>query len=95
MTSSLNTTKQLLTILFISIFCFGITSCDDEEMADIAPIEEEEEFESAWWSSYEVRTPEGDIYYLSVTEEIPENFDASTAIELGFEQTVIAVGDHP
>ncbi|MEM6526144.1 MAG: hypothetical protein AAF693_20275 [Bacteroidota bacterium] len=80
------------TVLLIGVLTLGITSCSDDDGTDVDP--GGQEIESAWWSSYEVRAPEGDIYYLTVTEDIPTDFNASSAVELGFEQTVIAVEDN-
>ncbi|MEM9260327.1 MAG: hypothetical protein AAGA62_11825, partial [Bacteroidota bacterium] len=70
-------------MLFFSMLCFGITSCDDEEMAtEVTP--EIEEVESAILQVIRTRTPQGGtIEYATVTPTIVENFDISQAVELG------------
>ncbi|MEM9830322.1 MAG: hypothetical protein AAF944_06770 [Bacteroidota bacterium] len=84
-----------LTMLLIGILTVGTISCSEEDDDNGGPVDPGTEVESAWMTSYRVGTPNGDIVYLDVSEEIPESFDLSRGIELGLGKSVSSFGEHP
>lgn len=80
-------------ILLIGTITFGITSCSDGDDPDVNP--GGEEAESGWITAFQVGTPNGRINYLIATENIPESFNSTEAIELGIGQTITSFGEHP
>ncbi|MEM9720534.1 MAG: hypothetical protein AAGA10_14835 [Bacteroidota bacterium] len=95
-----NTTKNSkgwvwMRMLLIGIISLSIISCDedDDDMVDMEP--EVQEVESAWVTGYFVGTPQGRVWYLRVDEEVPTEFDASEAVELGFNQRMYSFGENP
>ncbi|MEM0940810.1 MAG: hypothetical protein AAGI25_13605 [Bacteroidota bacterium] len=81
------------TMLLTGAISFGIISCSDDDNTDVNS--DGQEMASAWWTSYRIQSPQGNIWYLRATEEIPEDFNASSAVELGLEQRVVGFEDHP
>ncbi|MGD1895059.1 MAG: hypothetical protein ACFB15_31255 [Cyclobacteriaceae bacterium] len=87
--------RAWLTMLLIGILAAGTISCSEEDDDNGAPVDPGTEVESAWMTSYRVGTPNGDVFYLNVSEEIPESFDLSRGIELGLGKSVSSFSEHP
>ncbi|MEN1783796.1 MAG: hypothetical protein AAGF77_01545 [Bacteroidota bacterium] len=93
--------KTWYMILLIFILSTMVISCngDDNDVNDdvaVAPQPDEpEELASAWAIGYVVATPQGGVWYLNVSEEIPESLNISNSIELGFNKRVSVFGDNP
>ncbi|MEM6842290.1 MAG: hypothetical protein AAF632_08685 [Bacteroidota bacterium] len=88
--------RAWMVILLIGILLVGTTSCDnDDDDNTVTPDPEEPaEVASAWVTGFFVGTPQGRIWYMNVSEEIPNEFNASEAVELGLSKSVISYGEH-
>ncbi|MEM6735328.1 MAG: hypothetical protein AAF620_04585 [Bacteroidota bacterium] len=78
-------------LLFFGILILGITSCkedDDEINAD------GEDIESAILLGYLADTPEGEVYYMSAHEEMPNELDISKAVEAGTNVRIRVFGEY-
>ena len=85
-------------LLFIGLF---FTACSDDDPAPNsdpdtqADPDPDSELESAWLTGFRIETPQGRLWYMNVSEEVPENYDISESIELGLNQTVYSFGENP
>ncbi|MEM6845128.1 MAG: hypothetical protein AAF632_23145 [Bacteroidota bacterium] len=87
--------RAWLTVLLIGILAAGTVSCSEEDDDNGAPVNPGTEAESGWITAFQVGTPNGRINYLIATENIPESFNITEAIELGIGQSISSFGEHP
>ncbi|MEM8940188.1 MAG: hypothetical protein AAGC64_12680 [Bacteroidota bacterium] len=79
--------------LIILLGLLVLTSCENDD-SDDASANNGEEAEQAWMLSFSENTPQGNVYYMGVYDEIPDSPDKNTAIELGFNATSVTFGDN-
>lgn len=80
--------------LLISVISFGIASCtDDDNDSNLDPTADE--IASGWVTGFNVSTPQGTVWYLRADEEVPEDFNASSSVELGFNKRPYSFGENP
>lgn len=86
MTSKLKTSREWswLAILLIGMLSIVITSCGDDDDNAVTPEPvEPEEASQAFLLGYRTNTPNGQVYYMSTHENIPNSIDISQAVEIG------------
>lgn len=87
-----------LTMLLMGMFLLTTTSCDDDNDDNNTVTPDpggEAEAESAWLTAFRVFGPNGTVYYMDVTEEVPEELNTSEAVELGLNKSIVAFDDNP
>ena len=70
-------------MLLIGAVSFGMTSCNDDNDSGDPSDPDATEAGSAWVTGFRAQLPQGRVFYLSVTEELPESYDISSAVEVG------------
>ncbi|MEM9833742.1 MAG: hypothetical protein AAF944_24140 [Bacteroidota bacterium] len=96
--TAMNTNKRWawLTMLLIGILAIGTVSCDEDDSDDNNTVTPEpEEIESAYMTAFRIDNPQGRVFYISISEEVPENLDVSKALELGSNIQPFGIGDNP
>ncbi|MEM9389691.1 MAG: hypothetical protein AAGA02_04410, partial [Bacteroidota bacterium] len=87
----MNSKRTWTTMLAIGVISFGIYSCDDDDTSIEQAVEEAE---SAWVYGFGFDTPSGYVSYMGVYEQIPEQADKATAVELGSSASVFSYGEN-
>ncbi|MEM9673169.1 MAG: hypothetical protein AAF992_11275 [Bacteroidota bacterium] len=87
-----------LTVLLIGMLSLGTISCDDDDNDDnntVTPDPEGEEVESAWLTGFRIDTPQGRLWFMNVSEEVPEDYNIEESVELGLNKAVYSFGGNP
>ncbi len=86
-------------MLLLGILSLGTISCNDDDNDDnntVTPESEEpEEVASAWLTGFRIDTPQGRLWFMNVSEEVPGDYNIEESVELGLNQTVYSYEDHP
>lgn len=83
--------KQILFLITIALFL----SCSKDDDSNTPP-KEEDKFKSAILTAIRVNTPNGRLYYIKTTKDIPKVLSAKSMLEVGDESsTVVSYGKHP
>ncbi len=88
-------------MLLIGMLALGTISCDEDDNDNnntVTPVPEPDpipEVPTGWLIGYVNSTPQGGVYYMEASENIPEETNVSNAVEIGLGARVLSFGEHP